>query len=359
MTDADQTTPPPSLPAFVPEKEENEENDRFGRVVEHAPNAMILTDPHGTITMVNAETEKVFGYLREELLGQAIEMLVPQRFRHHHSGLRDSFVQNPGPRPMGPGRDLYALRKDGSEFAVEIGLNPIPMGDQMHILAAIVDISDRKTRQEHLERSLREKELLLAEVHHRVKNNLQIVYSLLDMQSAQIDDPGIREMLRDSCNRVRSMAQIHQTLYQSEDVSRVDLGDFFDDLLKSLHTSYVIDSERITIHTDISQVFLPIGVAVPCGLIANELLSNALKHAFPDGREGKIDIHVGKTGANTVKITVSDDGVGLPDNLDIENSVSLGLQLVYMLVDQLHGKLDINRMNPTSLSIEFPLTEAS
>lgn len=355
MTKADQATLRSTTSTLFP----SEENDRFGRVVEHAPNAMILTDPNGIITMVNAETEKVFGYLREELLGQAVEMLVPQRFCHHHSSLRDSFVQNPGPRPMGPGRDLYALRKDGSEFAVEIGLNPIPMGEEMHILAAIVDISDRKTRQEHLERSLREKELLLAEVHHRVKNNLQIVYSLLDMQSAQINDQSIRDMLRDSCNRVRSMAQIHQTLYQSEDVSQVDLGHFFDDLLKSLYASYVVNSDRIAINTDISQVFLPISSAVPCGLIANELLSNALKHAFPDGREGKIDIFVGKIAENRVKITVHDNGVGLPENLDIENSASLGLQLVYMLVDQLHGTIDISRTNPTALSVEFPLAEAS
>ncbi|WP_417845152.1 sensor histidine kinase [Thalassospira sp.] len=355
MKDIDHSVMPPVPSTPFP----GGDDERFGRVVEYAPNAMILTDANGRIAMVNAETEKVFGYRRAELLGQAIEMLVPERFRHHHSGLRDSFVRAPGPRPMGPGRDLYALRKDGSEFAVEIGLNPIPIGDHLHILAAIVDISDRKTRQERLEKSLREKELLLAEVHHRVKNNLQIVYSLLDMQSAQINDPDVREMLRDSCNRVRSMAQIHQTLYQSEDVSQVELGHFFDDLLTSLHSSYVVDIARIEIKTDISPVFLPIGRAVPCGLIANELLSNALKHAFRDGRKGRINVYVGETENRHIRITVSDNGIGLPDDLDIENGGSLGLLLIHMLVDQLHGTITVNRSNPTSLSVEFPQMEPS
>jgi PAS domain S-box-containing protein len=354
MTNPDQ----PVMPSIPSTPYPGGDDERFARVVEYAPNAMILTDAHGRITMVNAETEKVFGYRRDELMGQAIEMLVPERFRHHHSGLRDSFVSKPGPRPMGPGRDLYALRKDGSEFAVEIGLNPIPIGGHLHILAAIVDISDRKTRQKRLEKSLREKELLLAEVHHRVKNNLQIVYSLLDMQSAQINDPEVREMLRDSCNRVRSMAQIHQTLYQSEDVSQVELGHFFDDLLTSLYSSYVVDIERIVIKTDISPVFLPIGLAVPCGLIANELLSNALKHAFRDGKKGQIDVYVGEVANKHIRITVTDNGVGLPDDLDIENNGSLGLLLVNMLVDQLHGTITIHRANPTSLSVEFPQTEA-
>ncbi|MFH1805381.1 MAG: histidine kinase dimerization/phosphoacceptor domain -containing protein [Pseudomonadota bacterium] len=328
-------------------------DDRFHRVVEHAPNAMILVDERGRIEMVNAETEQLFGYRRDELLGQPIEILVPARFNSHHADLRDSFVRAPGPRPMGPGRDLYALRKDGSEFAVEIGLNPIPINDGIQILAAVVDISDRKSKQETLEKSLQEKDLLLAEVHHRVKNNLQIIYSLLDMQSSQIDDSHAREMLRDSCNRVRSMAQIHQALYQSEDMSQVDFSHFFEELLQTLSASYNADIGRITVTTHIKTVRMPIGIAVPCGLIANELVSNALKHAFPGDRCGTIDIAIQDTGQNTIIMAVTDDGIGIPMDLDIENCASLGLQLIHLLTDQLGGTLTINRQNPTRLVIEF------
>lgn len=348
------TSPPPENRTHTPPVDTD---DRFWRVVEHAPNAMILVNEAGRIEMVNAETEQVFGYARDELLGQSIEMLVPERFRHNHAALRASFAHAPGPRPMGPGRDLYALRKDGSEFPVEIGLNPIPIGDRLQILAAIVDISDRKSRQEKLEKSLSEKELLLAEVLHRVKNNLQIVYSLLDMQLSQIADPVARDMLRDSCSRVRSMAQIHQTLYQSGDVSQVDLGYFLDVLVASLSGSYAVDADKITIASQVDNVHLAIEQAVPCGLIANELISNCLKHAFPDGHTGKITIDASLTGdhgGRSVCLSVSDNGIGLPDDLDIENGGSLGLHLVHMLVDQLGGTIDVHRHAPARITIEFP-----
>ncbi|WP_231887033.1 sensor histidine kinase [Thalassospira xiamenensis] len=334
-----------------------EEDHRFRRVVEYAPNAMILVDATGLIEMVNAETEKVFGYARDELLGQPVDVLVPDRFRHHHAGLRNSFIAAPGPRPMGPGRDLYALRKDGSEFPVEIGLNPIAEGDRVQVLAAIVDISDRKSRQERLEKSLQEKEILLSEVHHRVKNNLQIVHSLLDMQTANVKDDLAREILRDSCNRVRSMAQIHQTLYQSEDVSRVDFNYFCDALINSLLVTFNTDPDRINFERDLGSVSLPIGTAVPCGLITNELITNALKHAFPGNRMGKINLFATEIAPNQIELSLTDDGVGFPENFCIDSSNGLGLQLVELLTDQLGGTLEVHTGSPTRITIRFTIKD--
>jgi PAS domain S-box-containing protein len=190
--------------------------ERFRQVVEAAPNAMVMVNVAGRIEMVNAQAERVFGYSRDELLGQPVEMLVPDRFRVGHPALRHVFFTHPVARPMGAGRDLYARRKDGSEFAVEIGLNPIETEDGAMVLSAIVDISDRKQKEERIQAALREKDVLLREIHHRVKNNLQIVYSLLDLQSARISDQSVLDILRDSQNRIRSMALIHQTLYQSK-----------------------------------------------------------------------------------------------------------------------------------------------
>ena len=329
--------------------------DRFRQVVEAAPNAMVMINRQGIIEMVNAQTERVFGYQRDEMLGRSVEMLVPERFRGAHPGLRGAFFHDPLSRPMGAGRDLYALRKDGSEFPVEIGLNPIETEEGTMVLSAVVDISDRKHREEGIRGALREKEVLLGEIHHRVKNNLQIVHSLLDLQSARISDPLVQEMLRDSQNRIRSMALIHQTLYGSKDFAKVDFDLFLDALAPNLIGSYGVDAERIRLVVDVVQVALPIDAAVPCGLVVNELISNALKHAFRPGQDGEITVSLKRHSINEVTLSVADNGSGLPDGVDATNTATLGLQLVSLLTEQLGGVLTINRVNPTRFLLRFPI----
>ena len=329
--------------------------ERFRQVVESAPNAMVMINHQGVIEMVNAQTERVFGYQRDEMLGRSVEMLVPERFRGAHPGLRAAFFHDPLSRPMGAGRDLYGLRKDGSEFPVEIGLNPIETEEGTMVLSAVVDISDRKHREEGIRGALREKEVLLGEIHHRVKNNLQIVHSLLDLQSARLSDPLVQEMLRDSQNRIRSMALIHQTLYSSKDFAKVDFDLFLDALAPNLIGSYGVDAERIRLVVDVVQVALPIDAAVPCGLVVNELISNALKHAFRPGQDGEITVSLKRHSLNEVTLSVADNGSGLPDGVDATNTATLGLQLVSLLTEQLGGVLTINRVNPTRFLLCFPI----
>jgi PAS domain S-box-containing protein len=343
------------LSAIVDISERKRLEERFRRVVEAAPNAMVMINAHGQIEMVNAQAERVFGYERAALLGQPVEMLVPARFRGHHPGLRDAFFTDPRSRPMGVGRDLHGLRKDGSEFAIEIGLNPIETEDGTMVLSAIVDISDRKQKEERIQNALAEKDVLLGEIHHRVKNNLQIIYSLLDLQSAQISDPVALGMLRDSQNRVRSMAQIHQTLYQSKDFAEVNFGHFLDSLVPTLVSSYGIDSERLTLSIEAEQVLLPIDVAIPCGLAVNELISNALKHAFRPGQDGTITVALKRDADGQVRLSVSDNGIGVPDHIDIANTTTLGLQLVALLADQLGGDFSMRRSDPTEFLLSFPI----
>jgi PAS domain S-box-containing protein len=334
--------------------------ERFRRVVESAPNAMVMINATGKIDMVNAQAERVFGYVRTEMLGQPVEMLVPERFRAHHPDLRRSFFADPQSRPMGAGRDLFGLRKDGSEFPVEIGLNPIETEEGPMVLSAIVDISERQQREEDIRRALREKDILLGEIHHRVKNNLHIVHSLLDLQLARIDDGLVQGMLRDSQNRVRSMALIHQTLYQQKDFAGVDFAAFLDTLIPTLISSYGADPLRITLSIEADDIKLPINVAIPCGLLVNELVSNALKHAFPPGRQGRISVRLALNksadgNADRAALTVSDDGIGIPDSHDVLRSDTLGLQLVTLLTDQVHGTLDIHRKDPTRFVVDLPL----
>jgi PAS domain S-box-containing protein len=329
--------------------------ERCRRIVEAAPSAMVMVNAEGCIDMVNAQTERMFGYKRSEMLGQPVEMLVPEQYRGTHAGLRRAFLEAPLPRTNGLGRDLCALRKDGSEFPVEIGLNPIETEQGTMVLSAIVDISERKQRGDRIQAALREKEILLGEIHHRAKNNLQIVYSLLELQSARISDQSVLDMLRDSQNRVRSMALIHQTLYGSNDFAKVDFGRFLDHLVPILTASYSVNTEHVRLAVDVEQVELPIDAAVPCGLVVNELISNALKHAFLPGQVGEISITLKRQTANDVTLCVTDDGRGLSEQLELASTTTLGLQLVTLLTDQLGGELEIHRAHPTSFMLRFPI----
>jgi PAS domain S-box-containing protein len=327
----------------------------FRQIVEAAPHAMMMIDIDGRIGMMNAQAENVFGYKRNEILGRSIELLVPKRFRDRHPTSRLAFFLSPRPGPMAPGRDLYAVRKDGSEFPVEIALNPIETDDGPMVLSSIVDISHRKDEEERIRTALKEKDILLGEIHHRVKNNLQVINSLLDLQSARVTDPAAQDLLRDSQNRVHSMALIHQTLYGSKDFARVDFAMFIDTLLPPLIESYGVDSDRIAISIDVEPVWLPIDVAVPCGLVLNELITNAFKHAFRNRDRGEIRVALTRQPINEALLSVSDNGVGLPDHIDTANTDTLGLQLVGLLASQIDGAVSIRRAEPTQFSMRFPI----
>jgi two-component sensor histidine kinase len=206
-----------------------------------------------------------------------------------------------------------------------------------------------------LERRVQEKDLLLSEIHHRVKNSLQVVSSLLRLEAARIHDPAIGEMLQTTQNRIRSMALIHQTLYQSKDFAHVDFHAFLESFVPTLVQSYSIRPEDISLFIHVAEVRLPIDAAVPCGLIVNELISNALKHAFPEGRKGTIRIEFAQQGEGNAVLSVTDDGIGLPESFNLEDSETLGIQLVYMLAGQLGGTVIVKSSPRTSFSLRFPL----
>jgi PAS domain S-box-containing protein len=344
---------PMVLSAIVDISARRRQEERFRLVVEAAPNAMVMINGGGRIEMVNAQAEQMFGYKRQEMLGKAVEILVPERFRGHHPGLRGSFLSDPRARSMGAGRDLFALRKDGSEIPVEIGLNPIETEEGPMVLSAIVDISDRKQKEERIQLALKEKDMLLGEVHHRVKNNLQVVHSLLDLQSSRVSDRSVLDMLRDSQNRIRSMGLIHQTLYQSKDFAQVDFSHFLDSLVPTLVASYGVNPDRIKLSIEAAQLLLPINAAIPCGLVVNELISNALKHAFPGNRTGEIAVKLFADPEGKAVLSVTDNGVGIPERVDMMTSDTLGLQLIALLADQLGGTVSMRRSNPTEFVLTF------
>lgn len=210
----------------------------------------------------------------------------------------------------------------------------------------------RLQTEDQIKASLREKEVLLREIHHRVKNNLQIISSLLNLQSRYIKDKQVLHVFKESQNRIKSMVLIHKKLYQSKDLARVDFAEYIRSLIADLFRSYKADYDLITLKTNIDDVFLGIDTAIPCGLIINELVSNSLKYAFEDGQgEIRIDLHSEKEGKFT--LIVSDSGVGFPKDLDFRNTESLGLQLACTLVDQLQGTIELDRTCGTKFKIAF------
>lgn len=327
----------------------------FRRVVEWAPTAMVMVDREGRIVLINAQAERVFGYPREELLGQLVEKLIPEQFSGHHPAYRTGFLADPHPRPMGSGRDLYARHQDGSEFPVEIGLNPIETEEGIMVLASIVNITERQRAQQKLERALQEKTVLLNEVHHRVKNNLQVVSSLLNLQATHTSDTRLRAILAESQNRVRAMALTHQLLYERKDYSRIDLGEYLERLAQLLLSSYREDSTHISLRRALpaAPLFLDLERAIPCGLVVTELVTNAFKHAFPAGRKGEVRIEL-QALDDELELVVADNGAGLPDAFDLANVTSLGLQLVPLLADQLGGRFTVEGGPGARFSLRFP-----
>jgi PAS domain S-box-containing protein len=236
--------------------------------------------------------------------------------------------------------ELELRNHAGRPLWVECFLNPISMeGEVVEISCLAYGITDKKEAQKKLLESLHEKEVLLKEVHHRVKNNLQIISSILNLQSAYVGkDPRMLELLRDSQDRIRSMSFIHESLYQNKNFSSIDLADYIDGLSRNLMLSYSL-SGKVALQKDLRPVQLGLDQAIPCGLILNELISNALKHAFPGGGAGTITIGLATEGS-TVRIQVSDDGKGLPEGFDEERDSNLGLQLVHTLIGQLDGRIE-------------------
>jgi two-component sensor histidine kinase len=199
----------------------------------------------------------------------------------------------------------------------------------------------------------REKEVLLKEVHHRVKNNLQVISSLLNLQAGTVKDPNVLQVFKESQHRVRAMALIHEKLYQSPDLVKVDFGEYVQSLTGYLFRSFGVERATIALKVNVKDVFLEVETAIPCGLIVNELVSNALKHAFPAGREGEIRIDAQAEGTEHVTLRVSDNGVGFPPAVDFRTTASLGLRLVNTLTKQLEGMIELQSSGGTAFQIRF------
>jgi two-component sensor histidine kinase len=310
----------------------------------------------------------------------------------------DEFDPTPSPKPLGKGLTEYVLRTGEPLLAMpEIFEDLVRQGEVESIGAPSIDwlgvplkidgrtigvlvvqsytegvryreedknilrfVSDqaamvihRKQAEGALRASLREKEVLLREIHHRVKNNMQVISSLLNLQARHIQDPAFLEMVQESQRRIRSMALVHEKLYLSRDLSNIEFSQYLQSLALHLFHFFQIDPNHIRLKMDMEKIFMNINTAIPCGLIVNEMISNSLKHAFPDGRDGEVRIELRRADGHQFFLTVSDSGVGLPENLNFRNAETLGMQIITMLVDQLDGRIELSKQKGTSFQIIF------
>jgi PAS domain S-box-containing protein len=331
----------------------------LARILEMADDAIISIDRAQNIWSFNQGAERVFGYKASEVLGQPLSVLIPGRFRKAHDKHVGDFAQSAAvSRVMAQRAEIFALRKGGEEFPAEASISKVEVDGTLILTVILRDASERKQAENKLRETLAEKEMLLREVHHRVKNNLQVVSSLLNLQARATGDEELARAFEESQNRVQSMALIHEQLYESHNLSDVDFPEYIRQLASKLFRSYQVRTDRVRLETEISDVRIGVDLAVPCGLILNELISNSLKYAFPKGREGVIYVSVERMHDGSAVLTVSDDGVGLPSEIGFWNTKTLGLRLVRSLVRQLDGEIDIAGPPGAQFRIRFSLDGA-
>ncbi len=309
----------------------------------------------GQFIEVNDVACQRLDYTRKTLLGMTpLDIEAPDSQRDVSDIMEELFVQR---HVM---FEVMHVTKEGDRIPVEVNAHLFDLRGEPTVLSIARDITRRKRVEAELRAALREKDVLLREVHHRVKNNLQVISSLMDLQSNYITNEKILRMFQESQNRIRSMALIHEKLYQSSGLMRIDFKAYLQNLTTHLFRSFGVSAYIINLTLDVEDVFLDLDTAVPCALIINELVSNALKYAFPDSwrqaqdKEAKLCITL-REEADRLILVVKDNGVGLPAELDIKQTNSLGLRLVLMLARQLKATLDIERRDGTIFTLTFAM----
>jgi PAS domain S-box-containing protein len=314
----------------------------------------LIRESDAVIVYTNPKFQQLFGYDADELIGQPASMINYEDQNTKSTAVYEALTANVKQH----GEVIYEvqnIKKDGTPFWCQATTSVFEHPQYGTVFVSVQqDITDQKQTQEKITASLKEKEVLLQEIHHRVKNNLGIVSSLLQMQCRRTTDQEATTILRDSQNRISSIALVHEKLYRSDDLANIDFAQYIPELTTHLFDSYNVNSSHIKLNIAVDDVSLDIETAIPCGLIINELISNALKYAFLHGCVGEIYIKLCSQKNNSFSLIVRDNGVGLPENFDAKKAKTLGMTLVQGLVKQLKGSLEINSDQGTEFKIYFP-----
>jgi PAS domain S-box-containing protein len=321
----------------------------FQNLIDIIPYPIFYKDSDYIYQGCNQAFENFIGKSRDEIIGKTDYQIYPPKLAANYQEKDWKLFQNPGTQVY----EAPVTYADGTQHIVIF--NKATYSEENNntagLIGIMVDITDRKEFEDKLKDSLKEKESLIREIHHRVKNNMQIISSLLSLQLDYVDDSKSYELFQESRNRVKSMAMIHEKLYMADELSKIDFQDFIENLLFELFANYGVSS-HISKNIYVKEVELDISTAVPCALIINELVTNSIKHAFSHERSGEVRVRFHKSDDNLV-LKVSDNGVGLPEDIDFKNTKTLGLQLVNTLVKQLEGKIELDRSQGTCFIITF------
>ena len=337
------------------EQQLSEAENKFRTLVEQIPAAFFIWEPgeDGACHYISPQIEKMLGFSVDEWLSD------PKLWKRqlHPDDLARALADDANTLITGHAVSIeYRLMtRDGRAIWIRDEATPLPQepGKPPLNFGLLTDITEQKQVDDKIRASLHEKEILLKEIHHRVKNNLQIISSLLNLQAGKVKDAHTIQALRESQLRVRSMALIHEKLYQSESMAKIDFGGYVKSLALDLFRSYQRGLGKVELKIEVDEVELELDQAVPCGLILNELMTNALKYAFPEGRSGTLRVELRVEAGQAVSLGVADDGVGMPPEFDLASAKTLGLQLVKSLVAQLDGRLDVDHTCGTAFKVSF------
>ncbi len=319
--------------------------------------AIMLINEKRQIYFWNPAAERIYGYKADEILNKDyMYFIVPKALQQEYAKRFDDFQKTGHDAALNKPFEFLAVKKDGTEFFTEVTFSAFKVNDHCHLAGISRDIAARKRNEQKMKNLLSENETFLKEIFHRVKNNFQLIHSLMSLQINRLDDQKLIEILNESKNRIHSMSIIHQKLYQSKNLKHFDFSDYLNTLVYQLYRTYCTDFDKISLKLDIDKVILSIDQAIPCGLIVNELVTNSLKYGFPGllNIEGEISVRLKQKSDKTVELMVSDNGVGIPENINLEKPVSLGLELVTMLSkEQLNGDLQLDGKSGTKFVIRF------
>jgi len=317
-----------------------------------------MVDDQGVIVAANAEICRLFAYEKQELIGASLEMLVPERLRAGHLLHRQGYRATPKTCRMGPGVELYGLRRGGAEFPIEVDLHPIDSPDGLRVLALIRDATEEKHVRDGLKASLQEKDSLLRELHHRVHNNMQTLSSLLNVQKQGLDESG-QDVIEYAREQLRAMSLVHRALQRSDDITHVDLADYLTSLISDTKQAHGARGRFVHIDTQLASVNVRFDFAFIAGRIVHEAVLNSLKHGFDDATGGTVTVGLSRRDHSELELSIVDNGKGLLPPEFASARTGLGLELIAQLVKQAGGTLDIRSGPGLAIVVRFKHTDST
>jgi PAS domain S-box-containing protein len=333
-----------------------ESETRYRSLTESAIDAIITTNSIGEILSWNNGAEKIFSYTKEEMIGNSITKIIPDRYREQHKKGMKHLMEGGQSYIMGKVIEVLGLQKNGKEIPLELSLSSWETSSGKFFTGIVRDITERKHSEKKILQSLREKETLIRELYHRTKNTMQVIRGMLVLQAKDYQGNfEVQKLVEITNDRIQAISLVHQMLYRSQDLSRISIKEYVEELSDLILQNYDVSPDKIKLDINIGDFNFLLDTAIPLGLILNELLTNSLNYAFPENTNGIIAISLEKKEFNKNVLFFSDNGIGVPDGFDFHDQKSLGLKLIFSIGEQqMMGHVTMENNNGVSCILEFP-----